>query len=561
MSDSDKSEVRKLIDQLKKDRSPKMRIRAAELLSHLNSSESLEALLQAQLNDPNPRVKEAASKAVASFLTTSQTEELNEVHEREEREKEAEEDKMDGENDGEEKSSTGINNRLYDPTKKIKVIRTGMYKRKYRWKEFPEIDKLFDSIEKDRFLPKQQIVRSLLNSLLMLPIDNVDLGRDVALTLIEVLDISSDEDERADIIASLNNIITNIDKYNAYFGVAESFLMIMNSSSTATIRVAGIKSLEETILKGHTLIHLSRHTNDIQKLMTFSYDQKIRIMALKAYPDIVLSSTSYITFLSDLIIGVLRATYEEQLRKLGLKALESLIVTDNLTEEFYEAIIDILKSHQPKSIRLRATEIFTSSSSNLKGEKRDFTLRNIREIIKRSKNDDICFSSLQLIEKLAGEKDSHPNLKKIFELILEIGTNTRSTLLVIRAFSMLEEVINRCPNCVTDEYLENFLHVLGVTQDIGVLERTIETYTELIIYRNMHPSNLFHCLKTISMFPHEELIIENLIKHFRNALVDYHDLDPDNLLQFIAKISNKTKDRTIIANKINDYVKSHSKLC
>ncbi len=558
MSDSDKSEVRKLIDQLKKEKSPKMRIRAAELLSHIDSSESLEALLQAQLNDPNPRVKEAASKAVASFLTTSQPEELNEVHAIDGSE---DEDEIDSEDDEKEKPSTALNNKLYDPTKKIKVIRTGMHKRKYRWKEFPEIDKLFDSIEKDRFLPKQQIVRSLLNSLLMLPIDDVDLGRDVALTLIEVLDVSSDEDERAEIIASLNNIITNIDKYNAYFGVAESFLMIMNSSSTAKIRVAGIKCLEETILKGHTLINLSRYTNDIQKLMTFSYDQKIRTMALKAYPDIVLSSTSYITFLSDLIIGILRATYEEQLRKLGLKALESLIVTDNLTEEFYECIIDILKSHQPKSIRLRATEIFISFSSNLKGEKRDFTLRNIREIIKKSTNDDICFSSLQLMEKLASEKDSHPNLKKIFELILEIGTNMRSTLLVIRAFSMLEEMINRCPNCVTYEYLENYLHILSVTQDMGVLERIIETYTELIIYRNIHSSNLFHCLKTISMLPHEELIIENLIKHFRNALVDYHDLDPDNLLQFIVKISNKTKDRTIITNEIHDYVKTHSKLC
>ena len=67
---TDASDMHALIKQLKYSSIPLQRERAAYILANFRHSKALEALLNAQLQDPNPKVRDAASQALASLITS-----------------------------------------------------------------------------------------------------------------------------------------------------------------------------------------------------------------------------------------------------------------------------------------------------------------------------------------------------------------------------------------------------------------------------------------------------------------------------------------------------------
>ncbi|MCK5304895.1 MAG: HEAT repeat domain-containing protein, partial [Candidatus Heimdallarchaeota archaeon] len=278
MSDSeDQTNIDGLIKQLKYSSIPIQRERAAYILANIRESKVLEALLNAQLTDPNPRVRDAASQALASLITSGDFEESEII----------EHIKVSRRGKGDESDESSP--QLFNLSKEFEIIRKGMKKAKFNWKDSLELKQLFTAVERDRYLPKQLNVRSLINSLLLLPIDDSEMGRDVAISIFEILRVSTEEIERLTAIGCLNNIITNIEKYTPFFGIAEAYIMIFKASDDYEMRMLAFKCLEEVIVKTKTLAKLSLYTNDIVKLLTFSYDQKIREIALSAYPDLVLT--------------------------------------------------------------------------------------------------------------------------------------------------------------------------------------------------------------------------------------------------------------------------------
>lgn len=166
MSDSeDQSNIDGLIKQLKYSSIPIQRERAAYILANIRESKVLEALLNAQLTDPNPRVRDAASQALASLITSGDFDE-SEIIEHIKDSRRGKSDEPDDE------SSTP---QLFNLSKEFEIIRKGMKKVKFNWKDSLELKQLFAAVEKDRYLPKQLNVRSLINSILLLPIDDSDM--------------------------------------------------------------------------------------------------------------------------------------------------------------------------------------------------------------------------------------------------------------------------------------------------------------------------------------------------------------------------------------------------
>ncbi len=239
MSDSeDQSNIDGLIKQLKYSSIPIQRERAAYILANIRESKVLEALLNAQLTDPNPRVRDAASQALASLITSADFEE-SEIIEHIKDSRRAKGDESDDESSPQ----------LFNLSKEFEIIRKGMKKVKFNWKDSLELKQLFTAVEKDRYLPKQLNVRGLINSLLLLPIDDPDMGRDVAISIFEILRVSTEEIERLTAIGCLNNIITNIEKYTPFFGIAEAYIMIFKASNDYEMRMLAFKCLEEVIVK------------------------------------------------------------------------------------------------------------------------------------------------------------------------------------------------------------------------------------------------------------------------------------------------------------------------
>ncbi|MHA2309789.1 MAG: HEAT repeat domain-containing protein [Candidatus Heimdallarchaeaceae archaeon] len=256
------SDIEGLIKQLKYSSIPLQRERAAYILANYRESIVLEALLNAQLTDPNPRVRDAASQALASLMTAEEIEEEDILEELKKTQEGTD-----------TKYTESIGGQLFNLSKDFEIIRKGMRKTKFDWKDSLELKQLFNSVDKDKYLKKQPNVRSIINSILLLPIDDSNMGRDVAIALSEILRVSSDEIERLNAIGCLNNIITNIEKYTPFFGIAEAYIMLFKASDESEMRIAAFKCLEEIIVKKKSLAKMNLYTNDIVKLLTFSYDQ------------------------------------------------------------------------------------------------------------------------------------------------------------------------------------------------------------------------------------------------------------------------------------------------
>ena len=430
MSDfEDSSDVDALIKQLKYSSIPLQRERAAYILSNYRHSKVLEALLNSQLNDLNPKVRDAASRALASLITSEETE--GEMI-----------DEITGETIDYE---TKIDNQLFNLTKEFEIIRKGMKKVKFNWKDSIELNQLFTVVEKDRFLSKQPNVKGLINSILLLPIEDPDMGRDVAIAMSEILRMSSEESERLNAIGCLNNIITNIDKYTPYFGIAEAYIMIFKASEDYEMRISAFKSLEEIIIRKRTLARLNQYTNDIVKLLKFSYDQKIRETALKVYPELVSAREEKIPYLIDIIIGIVRATYEDRLREMGLKALKSIIDKKYLNEENVQRIIKILKSHHSKNVRIRAIELFTQIINQSPQEVFPYAVRVLIKIVLNTKEENICYTALQNIEKYSMMNLDYDLTNIILQTIGEITLKSYHSFVAFRAYNIIESIILNNP--------------------------------------------------------------------------------------------------------------------
>ncbi|MHA1686922.1 MAG: HEAT repeat domain-containing protein [Candidatus Heimdallarchaeaceae archaeon] len=516
------SEIEALIKQLKYSSIPIQRERAAYLLANFRDSRVIEALLHAQLTDPNPRVRDSASQSLAALLTADSDEE-EEIFNQEFRNRFKD---LYSEYDKE----------LFSFSLDVEIIRKGV-KKSINWKDSLELKQLFNAIERDRYLHKQQNIRNLINSIIMLPINNAELGRDIAIALTEILRVTSDETVRLTAIGSLNNIITSIDRYNPIFGIAEAFIMIFKASDDSDLRIASFKCLETIIQKRKSLSKLSQYIRDIVKLLTFSYEQKIREIALFAYPDLVLVYEEIIPYLVDIIIGIVRATYEDRLREMGLKALEAILVRHLLTEQNVERIVKILKSHHNKNIRIRGIELFTQITLQASDEKIESALNAITELLLNTRNDDICYTALQLVEKTT----LHvllPEYKEMNKTITKIATTIMHPFVAIRAFHIMESLITNNLDSLTKPFLENFIECLMIHREIGVMEQILIAYIELTTKRDFIPQDVKQYLKTILYISPEAEIQEIMISFFREVLIAEPEILPEKLINKFLEITH-----------------------
>ncbi|MHA1668206.1 MAG: HEAT repeat domain-containing protein [Candidatus Heimdallarchaeaceae archaeon] len=521
MSDSkENSDLEALIKQLKYSSIPLKRERAAYILANFKDSKALEALLNAQLTDPNPRVRDAASQALASLITSEKIEEEF----------------------IEEFSSTKENSvsKLFNLSKEFEIIRKGMRKVKFDWKDSLELKQLFNSLEKDRFLKKQPNVKSLINSILLLPIDDSDMGRDIAIAISEILRVSSDEIERLTAIGCLNNIVTNIEKYTPYFGIAESSIMIFKASDDPDMRIAAFKCIEEIIVKRKSLARLNQYTNDVVKLLTFSYDQKIREIALFAYPDLVLSREEPIMYLVDLIIGTVRATYEDRLREMGLKALEALIIGDSLNEDNVQRIIKILKSHHTKNVRTRAIELFTQVFLQIPKEEVEQVVSILFAIVMKTKEEDICYNSLQYLEKYIFSQMDHAQRIIILKAIEDITLKSHHPFLAFRAYSIIESILLNAPKKFTHNFSKVFVESLKLHKDIGVMDQILLALSDLTIHRDLLPSDIKQYIKTILYLTSDPEILEGLINIFKELMLANKNVIAEKVINKLMEIVSKT---------------------
>ena len=523
----DQSDIEGLIKQLKYSSIPLQRERAAYILANIKDSDVLEALLNAQLTDPNPRVRDAASKALATLITSEDLDEEEII-----------EQIKGSHSDGD--SDNKIDTQLFNLTKDFEIIRKGMKKVKFSWKDSLELKQLFTAVEKDRYLAKQLNVKSLINSILLLPIDDPDLGRDVAIGVSEILRVSTEEIERITAIGCLNNIITNIDKYTPFFGIAESYIMIFKSSDDYEMRILAFKCLEEVIVKTRTLSKLSQYTDDIVKLLTFSYDQKIREIALSAYPDLVLSQGEKIPYLIDLVIGIVRATYEDRLREIGLKALEATIIRNSLNEENVQRIIKILKSHHNKNVRVRAIELFTQIVLQAQSKLIEISLETLHVVVQNTKEEDICYSTLQFIEKfaLSNIQVKHANL--VFTLIQDLARKSYHPFLAHRALNIIESFVLNFPDKLSKEFNNIFNECLKLHRDIGVVEQILLTYTELIKTRDLIPTDIKQYIKTMLYLSTDPEILEGLINIFKELMISDHRVIAEKIINKLMETVGKT---------------------
>ena len=526
-SDNETSDIEGLIKQLRYSSIPLQRERAAYILANYRDSRVLEALLNAQLNDPNPRVRDASSQALASLITTEEIEEdlVEQIK-----------SKQESEIKDIERSTGG---HLFNLSKDFEIIRKGMKKVKFDWKDSLELKQLFKSVDKDRYLQKQPNVRSLINSILLLPIDDSSLGRDVAITLSEILRVSSDETERTTAIGCLNNIITNIDHYTPFFGIAEAYIMLFKASDESDMRIAACKCLEEVIIKKKSLAKLNQYTNDIVKLLTFSYDQKIREIALFAYPDLVLSQDEKIPYLIDIIIGIVRATYEDQLREMGLKAFEALLLRGFLSEENVQRIIKILKSHHKKNIRTRAIELFTQIYLQTRIEIIDTAISALFEIVINTKEEDICYTAIQNIEKYSFSKIEEDKAKIIFPTLVDITTQANHPFLAFRAYNIVESVFLNHPIKFTKSFASTYVECLKLHKDIGVMEQILLTYSELTTSRELIPRDVKQYIKTLLYLSPDPEITESLVSVFKELMLSDKGVVAEKIINKLIDIAGK----------------------
>ncbi|MHA1591658.1 MAG: HEAT repeat domain-containing protein [Candidatus Heimdallarchaeaceae archaeon] len=529
MSDSeDQTNIDGLIKQLKYSSIPIQRERAAYILANIRESKVLEALLNAQLTDPNPRVRDAASQALASLITSGDFEE-NEI---------IEHIKVSRRGKGDESDESSP--QLFNLSKEFEIIRKGMKKAKFNWKDSLELKQLFTAVERDRYLPKQLNVRSLINSLLLLPIDDPDMGRDVAISIFEILRVSTEEIERLTAIGCLNNIITNIEKYTPFFGIAEAYIMIFKASDDYEMRMLAFKCLEEVIVKTKTLAKLSLYTNDIVKLLTFSYDQKIREIALSAYPDLVLTPDERVPYLIDLIIGIVRATYEDRLREMGLKALEAIVIRKYLSENNVQLIVKILKSHHNKNVRVRAIESLTQITLQSQPHVVNLAIESLYNIVQNTKEEDICYSSIQILEKFALAGLDIAAAKIVFPFIQDVTLKSNHPFLAYRAFNIIESMLLNYPESFTKEFAATFIDCLKLHRDIGVMEQILLAYTELVTHRGLIPSDIKQYLKTILYLSSDPEILEGLINIFKELMVSDKRVVAEKIVNKLMAIVSKT---------------------
>ncbi len=529
MSDSeDQSNIDGLIKQLKYSSIPIQRERAAYILANIRESKVLEALLNAQLTDPNPRVRDAASQALASLITSGDFDE-NEIIEHI---KDSRREKSEGSDDVSP-------HQLFNLSKDFEIIRKGMKKVKFNWKDSLELKQLFTAVEKDRYLPKQINVRSLINSLLLLPIDDSDMGRDVAISIFEILRVSTEEIERLTAIGCLNNIITNIEKYTPFFGIAEAYIMIFKASDDYEMRMLAFKCLEEVIVKTKTLVMLSLYTNDVVKLLKFSYDQKIREIALSAYPDLALIPEERVPYLIDLIIGIVRATYEDRLREMGLKALEAIIFKKYLTENNVQIIVKILKSHHNKNVRVRAIESLTQITLQSQPHVVNLAIESLYNIVQNTKEEDICYSSIQILEKLALTGLDEEVAKIVIPFIQDVTLKSNHPFLAYRAFNIIESMILNYPKSFTKEFASTFIECLKLHRDIGVMEQILLAYTELVTKRGLIPRDIKQYIKTILYLSSDPEILEGLINIFKELMISDKRVVAEKIVNKLMAIISK----------------------
>ncbi len=541
------SDIKGLIKQLKYSSIPLQRERAAYILANFQESIVLEALLNAQLTDPNPRVRDAASQALASLLTS---EELDEnLLEKFKQTKDETETSI----------KPKIDSSLFNLSKDFEIIRNGMRKVKFSWRDSLELNQLFKSVEKDKFLKKQTNVKTLINSILLLPIDDSDMGRDVAIAIAEILRVSVEETERVTAIGCLNNIITNIDRYTPYFGIAEAYIMIFKASDDTEMRITAFKCLEEIIIKKRTLAKLSQYTNDIVKLLTFSYDQKIREIALFAYPDLILLQDDRIPYLIDLIIGIVRATYEDRLREMGLKALEAIIIQNYLSEENVQRIIKILKSHHSKNVRIRAIELFTQIYLQAETRIVEYAISTLFEIVMSAKEEDICYAALQNIEKYSLKPVDQRIAVLYFSTIKEITLKSHHPFLAFRAYNIIDSVILNHPERFTKKYSEVFIECLKLHKDMGVIEQVLLTYSELATTRDLIPSDIKQFIKTILYVSTDPEMLESLVSLFKELMIADERVYAEKVINRLMEIMsrNLVKDdifQLLTELDVNDFI-------
>ena len=520
----DSSDIAALIKQLKYSSIPLQRERAAYILSNYRHSKVLEALLNSQLNDLNPKVRDAASRALASLITSEETEgELIE---------EISSETVD--------YATKIDNQLFNLTKEFEIIRKGMRKIKFNWKDSVELKQLFTAVERDRFLPKQPNVKSLINSILLLPIDDPDMGRDVAIAMVEILRMSSEESERLNAIGCLNNIITNIDKYTPYFGIAEAYIMIFKASEDFEMRIPAFKSLEEIIIRKRTLARLNQYTNDIVKLLKFSYDQKIRETAVKAYPDLIMTREEKVPYLIDLIIGIVRATYEDKLREMGLKALKSIINKNYLNEENVQSIIKILKSHHKKNVRLRAIELFTQIINQAPVDIYNSASSVLMNIVLKTKEENICYTALQNLEKYSFMNLDTDLTNIILRAVGEITLKSYHPFVAFRAYNIIESVILNNPESFSIDFASTFIECLKLHKDIGVTEQVLLTFSELIVTRKLIPSDVKQFIKTLLYLSADPEILEGVVSIFKELMIADENVLAEKVINKLMEIVSKT---------------------
>ncbi|MCG3226640.1 MAG: HEAT repeat domain-containing protein [Candidatus Heimdallarchaeota archaeon] len=523
------SDIEGLIKQLKYSSIPLQRERAAYILSNYRESIVLEALLNAQLTDPNPRVRDAASQALASLMTAEEIEE-EDILEKLKKTQEG--------TDTEYRENIG--GQLFNLSKDFEIIRNGMRKTKFDWKDSLELKQLFNSVEKDKYLPKQPNVKSIINSILLLPIDDSNMGRDVAIALSEILRVSSDEIERLNAIGCLNNIITNIDRYTPFFGIAEAYIMLFKASDESEMRIAAFKCLEEIIVKKKSLAKMNLYTNDIVKLLTFSYDQKIREIALFSYPDLVLIQEEKMPILVDLIIGIVRATYEDRLREMGLKALEAIIIKEILTEENVQRIVKILKSHQNKNVRIRAIELFTQIIHQTELEVVDPAISALTAIVLNTKVEDICYSAIQNIEKYAFSLKTKKRAEVIFSTMEDVTLKSHHPFLAFRAYSIIESVILNHPKKFTKKFASVFVECLKLHKDIGVMEQILLAYSELVTNRDLLPRDVKQFVKTILYLSDDPDVLEGLVNIFKELMLSSKEVMAEKIINRLMEIVGKT---------------------
>ncbi|NPD90133.1 MAG: HEAT repeat domain-containing protein [Asgard group archaeon] len=523
------SDIEGLIKQLKYSSIPLQRERAAYILANYRESIVLEVLLNAQLTDPNPRVRDAASQALASLMTAEEIEEEDILEELKKTQ-----ETIDTE------FTKNIGGQLFNLTKDFEIIRKGMRKTKFDWKDSLELKQLFHSVEKDKYLKKQPNVKSIINSILLLPIDDSNMGRDVAIALSEILRVSSDEIERLNAIGCLNNIITNIDRYTPFFGIAEAYIMLYKASDESEMRIAAFKCLEEIIVKKKSLAKMSLYTNDIVKLLTFSYDQKIREIALFSYPDLVLIQEEKMPILVDLIIGIVRATYEDRLREMGLKALEAIIIKEILNEENVQRIVKILKSHHNKNVRIRAIELFTQIIHESEKEVVDPAISALTEIVLNTKVEDICYSAIQNIEKYAFSIKTKKRATVIFSTMEDVTIKSHHSFLAFRAYSIIESFILNHPEKFTKRFASVFIECLKLHKDIGVMEQILLAYSKLVANKDLLPSDVKQYIKTILYLSADPEVLEGLVSIFKELMLSGKEVIAEKIINRLMKIVSKT---------------------